>query len=92
MRSALTARAVTTGFSRFPVYDGDLDDIVGVSHVKDAFGVPYEQRGTTSVRSVMAQPLVVPETMQLSVLLVLLLAVDVFLVTREIGRLRRART
>ncbi|MGK2929442.1 MAG: transporter associated domain-containing protein, partial [Acidimicrobiales bacterium] len=46
--------------------------IVGVSHVKDAFGVPYEQRGTTSVRSVMAQPLVVPETMQLSVLLVLL--------------------
>ena len=68
----LTARAVTTGFSRFPVYDGDLDDIVGVSHVKDAFGVPYEQRGTTSVRSVMAQPLVVPETMQLSVLLVLL--------------------
>src|SRR3546814_16374433 len=32
----LTARAVTTGFSRFPVYDGDLDQIVGVSHVKDA--------------------------------------------------------
>ena len=68
----LTARAVTTGFSRFPVYHGDLDDIVGVSHVKDAFAVPYEQRGTTSVRAVMADPLVVPETMQLSVLLVLL--------------------
>src|SRR5690606_34577010 len=38
----LTARAVATGFSRFPVFDGDLDDIVGVSHVKDAFAVPYD--------------------------------------------------
>jgi CBS domain containing-hemolysin-like protein len=68
----LTARAVTTGFSRFPVYDGDLDEIVGVGHVKDAFAVPFERRATTSVRSVMAEPLVVPETMQLSGLLVLL--------------------
>jgi CBS domain containing-hemolysin-like protein len=68
----LAARAVTTGFSRFPVYAGDLDEIVGISHVKDAFAVPYEQRATTSVRSVMSDPLVVPETMQLSVLLVLL--------------------
>jgi magnesium and cobalt exporter, CNNM family len=68
----LTARAVTTGFSRFPVYDGDLDEIVGVSHVKDAFAVPFDQRASTSVRSVMAEPLVVPETMQLSGLLVLL--------------------
>ena len=68
----LTARAVTTGFSRFPVYDGDLDQIVGVSHVKDAFAVPYEARATTSVREVMAEPMVVPETMQLSGLLVLL--------------------
>ncbi len=68
----LTARAVTTGFSRFPVYDGDLDQIVGVSHVKDAFAVPYDARATTSVRAVMAEPMVVPETMQLSGLLVLL--------------------
>ena len=68
----LTARAVTTGFSRFPVYDGDLDQIVGVSHVKDAFAVPYEERASTSVRSVMADPLVVPETMALSELLLLL--------------------
>lgn len=68
----LAARAVSTGFSRFPVYDGDLDQIVGVSHVKDAFAVPYGERATTSVRTVMAEPMVVPETMQLSELLVLL--------------------
>lgn len=40
----LTARAVETGHSRFPVYDGDLDQIVGVGHVKDAFTVPFGQR------------------------------------------------
>ena len=68
----LTARAVATGFSRFPVYDGDLDQIVGVGHVKDAFAVPFGERATTPLRSVMAEAVVVPETMQLSRLLVLL--------------------
>src|SRR3546814_6476665 len=60
----LTARAVTTGFSRFPVSDGDLDQIVGVGHVKDALAVPFAERATTSVRSVMVEPQVEPETMR----------------------------
>ena len=68
----LTAQAVATGFSRFPVYDGDLDQIVGVGHVKDAFAVPYADRPTTPVRAVMADAFVVPETIQLSILLGLL--------------------
>lgn len=68
----LTARAVATGFSRFPIYDGDLDEIVGVGHVKDAFAIPFEARSSTPVRDVMAPALVVPETMPLSALLVLL--------------------
>ncbi|HEU5083185.1 MAG TPA: hemolysin family protein [Acidimicrobiales bacterium] len=68
----LTARAVATGYSRFPVYDGDLDQIVGVGHVKDAFAIPYERRASTPVRQIMAEALVVPETMQLSALLGLL--------------------
>ncbi|MBX5493236.1 MAG: HlyC/CorC family transporter [Chloroflexi bacterium] len=29
--------AATSGHSRFPVYDGDLDQLVGVLHVKDLF-------------------------------------------------------
>ncbi len=58
----LTARAVATGFSRFPVYDGDLDQIVGVGHVKDAFAVPFGRTGDHPVRSVMVDPVVVPET------------------------------
>ncbi len=68
----LTARAVETGHSRFPVYDGDLDEIVGVGHVKDAFTVPFRRRPETLVRSIAADALVVPETLDLSSLLALL--------------------
>ncbi len=70
--AALAAKAVETGFSRFPVYDGDLDEIVGVGHVKDAFRVPFEKRATTPVSDVMAEALPVPETLALSALLALL--------------------
>lgn len=68
----LTARAVETGHSRFPVYDGDLDQIVGVGHVKDAFTVAFGQRPERSVGSVMTDALVVPETLDLPSLLGLL--------------------
>src|SRR5215475_1328914 len=36
----LLAVARDTGRSRFPVHSGDLDDVVGVVHVKHAFAVP----------------------------------------------------
>ena len=68
----LTARAVETGFSRFPVYDGDLDQILGVGHVKDAFTIPFRRRPETPVRSVTVDALVVPESLDLSSLLALL--------------------
>ncbi|MGK2928544.1 MAG: hemolysin family protein, partial [Acidimicrobiales bacterium] len=68
----LTASAVATGHSRFPVYDGDLDQIVGVGHVKDAFTVAFGQRQERSVGSVMTDALVVPETLDLPSLLGLL--------------------
>ena len=68
----LTARAVETGHSRFPVYDGDLDQIVGVGHVKDAFTVPFRRRSETPVTTVAADAFVVPETLDLSSLLALL--------------------
>lgn len=68
----LTALAVETGFSRFPVYDGDLDQIRGVGHVKDAFTVPFRDRPHTSITAVTVDALVVPETLGLSSLLALL--------------------
>ncbi|MFH1101141.1 MAG: hemolysin family protein, partial [Methanobacteriota archaeon] len=35
--AALIEKSIQTGFSRFPVYRNDLDDIVGMVHVKDTF-------------------------------------------------------
>ncbi|MBY6541345.1 HlyC/CorC family transporter [Rhodococcus sp. BP-349] len=43
--------AARTGFSRFPVVNGDLDDTVGIVHIKHAFTVPAERRAGTTVSS-----------------------------------------
>ncbi|MBP2472973.1 CBS domain containing-hemolysin-like protein [Crossiella equi] len=53
-----------TGFSRFPVHTGDLDDVIGIVHVKQAFGVPRAQRDTTRVASLARPVPTVPETLE----------------------------
>ncbi|HKN98034.1 MAG TPA: hemolysin family protein [Pseudonocardiaceae bacterium] len=65
----LIAASVRTGFSRFPVYDGDLDDVRGVVHVKQVFGVPAVRRATTQVASLAMPVPTVPETLPSDVLL-----------------------
>lgn len=67
--ATLARQAVATGRSRFPVIGRDLDDVVGVVHVKDLYRVPFEARATTPVREVMSEPFVVPETRDLADLL-----------------------
>ncbi|MDQ3916183.1 MAG: hemolysin family protein [Actinomycetota bacterium] len=62
--------AVEHGYSRFPVYGRDLDDVVGIAYVKDGYGVPLDQRATTPVSEVMQDVLVVPESRRLNSLLV----------------------
>jgi len=49
-------------FTRFPVYHGDLDHVVGVVHIKDL--VPAQDL-SRAVSEVMRRPLVFPETMRL---------------------------
>jgi CBS domain containing-hemolysin-like protein len=52
-----------TGLSRFPVHDGDLDDVLGAVHVKQAFSVPAADRDTT-VLGALATPIPkVPSTL-----------------------------
>lgn len=51
----LIAMARETGHSRFPVRRGDLDDTVGVVHIKDAFSVDRNARATTRL-SELARP------------------------------------
>ena len=61
----VVARAVETKYSRLPVYGTDLDDIVGVVHVKSVFSVPTEARATTPVTAIMSEVLAVPEGREL---------------------------
>lgn len=59
----LIAKSLETGHSRFPVTRGDLDDTIGVVHVKDAFSVPREARSTTLLGSLAKKVPVVPDTL-----------------------------
>jgi len=75
----LAVRAGDTGHSRFPVYGVDLDDIVGVVHVKNVFALRADARRTTPVNQIMAEPFVTPETRDLESLLTELRAVGTHL-------------
>lgn len=59
----LIVTASRTGYSRFPVVRGDLDDTVGVVHIKHAFTVPAERRRTTRVDSLAQRVPVVPSSL-----------------------------
>ncbi|PRQ12030.1 hypothetical protein C1Y63_02855 [Corynebacterium sp. 13CS0277] len=48
--SDLLTLALSTGHSRFPVVEGDLDATVGVVHVKDAFAIPAPKRPHVAVQ------------------------------------------
>ncbi|WP_055563506.1 hemolysin family protein [Streptomyces atriruber] len=58
-----------TGLSRFPVYRGNLDTVVGVAHIKDVLAVPAERRQRVPVAELMREPLLVPETLTVDRLL-----------------------
>lgn len=67
----VVALARETGHSRFPVVEGDMDDVLGLVHVRRAIAVPYERRGDVPVTSssLMVDAPRVPETMPLAPLL-----------------------
>ncbi|MGO4426636.1 hemolysin family protein, partial [Streptomyces sp. MCAF7] len=69
---ALDVRATTedianatraTGLSRFPVYRGSLDTVVGTAHIKDVLAIPAEQRLRHPVSELMREPLLVPASL-----------------------------
>jgi CBS domain containing-hemolysin-like protein len=59
-----------SGHSRFPVYAGDLDNVVGFVHSKDLLKMPVEGRDRPIERTWIRQMLVVPESLRLHPLLV----------------------
>ncbi|MFM9614145.1 HlyC/CorC family transporter [Streptomyces sp. V2] len=58
-----------SGLSRFPVYRGNLDSVVGTVHIKDALAVSAERRARVSVAEIMREPLLVPESLTVDRLL-----------------------
>ena len=62
--------ALESGHSRFPVYNKDLDDIVGTVHIKDTYRFEPRERDEVHIETVMQEPLFVPESRDLASLLV----------------------
>jgi CBS domain containing-hemolysin-like protein len=57
-------------YTKFPVYDDDLDNILGIVHVKDILGAMQDPSWKTcTARSLVREPLFVPETISVSALL-----------------------
>ena len=54
-----------TGYSRIPVYDGSIDNIVGVVYSKDFFAAHFNGR-QFSIRDIMKPMKYVPETMSIA--------------------------
>ncbi len=55
--------AVQTRFSKFPVYEGDLDNIIGIVHIKDLLRAQQKVGNETlNAGSLVREPLWVPES------------------------------
>ena len=59
----LIVAAAESGFSRFPIVDGDLDETVGIVHVKQVFGIPPADRARTLLTTLAQHVPVVPSTL-----------------------------
>jgi CBS domain containing-hemolysin-like protein len=59
----LIAAATESGFSRFPLVDGDLDSTVGIVHVKQVFQIPAAERAHTLLTTVVKPVPLVPSTL-----------------------------
>jgi putative hemolysin len=63
-------RTVTeSGHSRLPIYDDDLDNIVGIVHVKDVLRAITEDEPGVSIRSLLRPPYYIPENKRVDDLL-----------------------
>ncbi len=59
----LSEAAISTGHSRFPVIRGDLDETIGMVHVKQVFEVPATARATTRLADLVQPVTKVPSTL-----------------------------
>ena len=67
-RTEMTQRVIDEGFSRLPVYFGDVDNIIGIVHSKDLLKAVIDNKFTT-IRDIMRPVHFVPESMKINELL-----------------------
>nr|WP_155073928.1 hemolysin family protein [Streptomyces taklimakanensis] len=60
---------LATGLSIFPVYRDTLDEVIGTVHIRDVLALPAARRPATAVTELLAEPLLVPETLPVDRLL-----------------------
>ncbi|MFJ3927601.1 hemolysin family protein [Streptomyces sp. NPDC090022] len=60
---------MATGLSRFPVYRGTLDNVVGIVHIKDVLALPAGERHRHPVARLLREPLLAPESLTVDRLL-----------------------
>lgn len=61
--------AIKHSHSKFPVYENDLDHILGIAHVKDLVRVQHDTRRAATVRGLIRETTFVPDTLRLDALL-----------------------
>jgi putative hemolysin len=59
---------IESGFSRIPVYEGEMDQIVGFLYNKDVFRA-FQEKGDFRIRDLMHRPFFVPSSLPISQLL-----------------------
>jgi len=53
---------IDSKYSRVPVYEGSLDEIIGIAHVHDLLDIPENEAATRQVRELVRPVVFVPET------------------------------
>ncbi|MFZ1258377.1 MAG: hemolysin family protein [Candidatus Saccharimonas sp.] len=70
--TALATLSKKTGMSRFPVYSGALDNVIGIARVKHALQIEDSQWAHTPVSKIMTPAAFVPSSIELGPLLAML--------------------
>jgi CBS domain containing-hemolysin-like protein len=65
----LTHLAITYSHSKFPAYEGDIDHIIGIAHVKDLVRVQHNERKAATIRGLLREAMFVPDTLKLDTVL-----------------------
>ena len=55
--------AIEAGHSRYPVYEGELENVIGMLHLMDLLRLPEGERTAEAIRRLMRPPLFVPESL-----------------------------